>query len=166
MPSHHLQGVSNDAQFFVQSPKSRVLAFGRGGFSTTTAATSEPWSFKSCPGLQKSTAFVKQQTSLKRSRLKQDKLTSKRGWRNTKASYYQNPSLLLTSSAASLLTQGKPFKGQQGTVFCTTRYVHSFTGETPVLASRPHTRPTGHLSDAAHSRTPLPHPGSTDPGSY
>lgn len=153
MPSHHLQGVSNGAQSLVQSPNSRVLAFGHRGFNTTTAATSEPWPLKSCPGLQKSTLFVKQQMPLKRSWLKQDKLISKSGQRNIKASYYQNHCLLLTSSGSSLITQRKLFKGQQSTVFCAARYVHtySFRSGALVLASRPHTWPTNHLPNAACS---------------
>lgn len=118
-----------------------MLTFGHSGFNTTTAATSEPWPLKSCPGLQKSTLFVKQQMPLKRSWLKQDKLISKSGWRNVKASHYQNPSLLLTSSGSSLLTQGKLFKGQQGTVVCTARYVRT------VLQARHWSLPQGYTHD-------------------
>lgn len=166
MPSHHLQDVSNGAQFLVQSPNSRVLAFGRRGFNITTAATSEPWPLKSCPGLQKSTLLVKQQMPLKRSWLKQDKLISKSGRRNIKASYYQNHCLLLTSSGSSLITQGKLFKGQQGTVFCTARYVHTVLEVGHWSLPQGHTHMT-HKSPAKCSLLPLlQHPGSTDLGSY
>ena len=118
-----------------------MLALGHGGFNTTTAAASEPWPLKSCSSLQKSTLFAKQQMPLKRSWLKQDKLISKSGRRNIKASYYQNPSLLLTSSGSSLLTQRRLFKGQQGTVFCTARYTRT------VLHVRHWSLRQGHIHD-------------------
>lgn len=99
------------------SHQTRVLAFGHKGFDTTTAATSEPWPLKSCPGLQKSTILVKQQMTLKRSWLKQEKLISKSGQRTIKASYYQNPSLFLARSRSSLLTQGKLFRASRVLLF-------------------------------------------------
>lgn len=94
---------------------------------------------------------MKQQMPLKRPWAKQDKLTSKCGWKNIRAGCYQNPSLLLISFESSPHTQRKLSKSHQGTVSCTARHT--------VLQVRHWSLPQG----PTHPTSLLSHAGCSNP---